>query len=100
EGMLKLLFNPEDGKLLGVHIIGEDATEIIHIGISTMYYGGTIDCFIQSVFNFPTLSEMYKYAAYDGLGRLARSGRTTQAGKFVERPMAPSSDGSGATPDE
>jgi NAD(P) transhydrogenase len=68
--MVKLLFAPADGKLLGVHIIGEDATELVQIGLTCMYFGGTIDCFIQSVFNYPTLSEAYKYAAYDGLGHL------------------------------
>lgn len=72
QGLFKLLFAPDTLKLLGVHIIGENATEIIHAGMLAMYYGGTIDCFIQCVFNYPTLSEGYKYAAYDGLGRLAR----------------------------
>ena len=56
-------------QLLGVHIIGEIATELVQVGLSCMYYHGTIDYFIQSVFNFPTLSEIFKYAAYDGLGR-------------------------------
>jgi NAD(P) transhydrogenase len=62
--------------LLGVHIIGEGATELIHIGEMVMTAGGSIDVFIDSVFNFPTLSELYKYAAYDGLGRLARRTQT------------------------
>jgi NAD(P) transhydrogenase len=70
EGLLKLIFDPEEGKLLGVHIIGENATELVQIGMMCMAFDGTIDCFIQSVFNFPSLSEAYKYAAYDGLGRL------------------------------
>src|SRR5262245_20250149 len=72
DGLLKLLFEVPSKKLLGVHIIGEGATELIHIGEMVMTAGGTIDVFIDSVFNFPTLSELYKYAAYDGLGRLAR----------------------------
>jgi NAD(P) transhydrogenase len=72
DGLLKLLFEVPSKKLLGVHIIGEGATELIHIGQMVMTAGGTIDVFIDSVFNFPTLSELYKYAAYDGLGRLAR----------------------------
>jgi NAD(P) transhydrogenase len=72
DGLLKLLFAVPSKKLLGVHIIGEGATELIHIGQMVMTAGGTIDTFIDSVFNFPTLSELYKYAAYDGLGRLAR----------------------------
>jgi len=76
EGLLKLVFDPHTQRLLGVHIIGEDATELVHIGISCMYYQGTIDSFIQSAFNYPTLSEAYKYAAYDGLGNLARHTRS------------------------
>jgi NAD(P) transhydrogenase len=72
DGLLKLLFEVPSKRLLGVHIIGEGATELIHIGEMVMMAGGSIDVFIDSVFNFPTLSELYKYAAYDGLGRLAR----------------------------
>jgi NAD(P) transhydrogenase len=71
-GLVKLLFSPEDQKLLGVHIIGERACELIHIGQACMYFDGTLDFFIQNVFNFPTLSDVYKYAAYDGLGNLQR----------------------------
>jgi NAD(P) transhydrogenase len=70
-GFLKLLFSP-DKKLLGVHAIGPSVTELIHIGQMALLQGATIDLFIDAVFNFPTLSEMYKYAAYDGLGALAR----------------------------
>jgi len=70
-GLLKLVFRPDNRQLLGVHIIGESATELIHLGMSALESGGTIDAFIDLVFNFPTLSEMYKYAAYDGLGNLA-----------------------------
>ncbi|MDB4967697.1 MAG: Soluble pyridine nucleotide transhydrogenase [Myxococcales bacterium] len=69
-GLTKLIFDAKDKKLLGVHIIGERATELIHIGAAVMHFGGRIDDFIEQVFNFPTLGEMYKYAAYDGLGRL------------------------------
>lgn len=57
-------------QLLGAHIIGESATELIHVGMSCLYYHGTIDYFIQSVFNFPTLAESFKYAAYDGFFKL------------------------------
>jgi NAD(P) transhydrogenase len=78
EGFVKLIFDPDDKKLLGVHIIGENATELVQIGMMCMIFDGTIDCFIQSVFNFPSLSEAYKYAAYDGLGRLQ------YAPRFVE----------------
>ena len=70
-GFLKLLFSKEDKKLLGVHIIGENASELVHTGMLTMYFDGTIDAFIQNVFNYPTLSDIYKYAAYDGLGNLS-----------------------------
>lgn len=70
-GMLKLIFARADRKLLGVSMIGENATELIHIGLMVLDKGLTIDEFIDQVFNYPTLSETYKYAAYDGLGNLA-----------------------------
>jgi NAD(P) transhydrogenase len=70
-GLLKIVFAPDDKKLLGVSIIGESATELIHIGMMVLDNGLTINEFIEQVFNYPTLSEMYKYAAYDGLGNLA-----------------------------
>jgi NAD(P) transhydrogenase len=70
-GMLKLVFARADKKLLGVSIIGESATELIHIGMMVLDNNQTIDEFIEQVFNYPTLSETYKYAAYEGLGNLA-----------------------------
>ena len=70
-GLLRLIFGRADKKLLGVSIIGESATELIHIGMTVLDRGLTIDEFIEQVFNYPTLSETYKYAAYDGLGNLA-----------------------------
>ena len=70
-GMLKLIFARGDKKLLGVSMIGESATELIHIGLTVLDKGLSIDEFIEQVFNYPTLSETYKYAAYDGLGNLA-----------------------------
>ncbi len=70
-GMLKLIFSRADKTLLGVSIIGESATELIHIGMMVLDRNATIDEFIEQVFNYPTLSETYKYAAYDGLGNLA-----------------------------
>ena len=70
-GMLKLIFARADKKLLGVSIIGESATELIHIGMTVLDHNLTIDEFIEQVFNYPTLSETYKYAAYEGLGNLA-----------------------------
>jgi NAD(P) transhydrogenase len=74
-GLVKLVFSPSDLKLLGVHIIGEMASELVHVGQGCLHFGGTLDYFIQSVFNYPTLGEAYKYAAYDGLGNLARPGQ-------------------------
>ena len=71
-GMIKLVFSPEDKKLLGAHIIGEQASELIHIAAHVMLADGAIDAFIQSVYNYPTLADLYKYAAYDGLGNLEK----------------------------
>jgi NAD(P) transhydrogenase len=72
DGILKLVFAAGDRRLLGAHIVGERATELIHVASTCLLLGGTIDVFIDAVYNYPTLSELYKYAAYDGLGRLAR----------------------------
>ncbi|MDR3724461.1 MAG: Si-specific NAD(P)(+) transhydrogenase [Terracidiphilus sp.] len=69
-GRLKLLFHRDTRKILGVHIIGEGATELVHIGQAAMVLGGTMDYFIDTVFNYPTLAECYKVAAFNGLGRL------------------------------
>jgi NAD(P) transhydrogenase len=69
-GMIKLVFRREDRRLLGVHIVGEEAAELVHIGQAVIHAGRTIDQFIDSTFNIPTRSEAYKYAAYDGLQRL------------------------------
>jgi len=71
-GMLKLIFSPADKKLLGVHHIGELSSELVHIGAHALFDGATIDEFIMSVYNYPTLSDTYKYAAYDGLGAWER----------------------------
>ena len=70
-GILKLIFTKSDRRLLGVQMIGQNATEVIHLGMMALEAGMSIDVFIEFVFNYPTLSEMYKYAAYDGLGNLA-----------------------------
>lgn len=66
-GMLKLIFSPEDKRLLGVHQMGEQASELVHIGAQVLAAGGTIDSFIEAVYNYPTLADIYKYAANDGL---------------------------------
>jgi len=71
-GRLKLIFHRDTRTVLGVHIIGEDAAELIHIGQAVMVLGATIDYFIDTVFNYPTLAECYKVAAFNGLGRLHR----------------------------
>ena len=69
-GMLKLLFDRHTRKLLGVHILGQRATEIVHIGQAVLAHGGTIEYFRDTVFNYPTLAEAYKVAALDGLNKL------------------------------
>src|SRR6202034_1435469 len=69
-GMLKVLFDRNTLKLLGVHVIGQRATEIIHIGQAVLYYGGKVDYFRDTVFTSPTLAEAYKVAALDGLNKL------------------------------
>ncbi len=71
-GMLKLLFHRQTYELLGVHIIGEGATELIHIGQAIMAHRDRIHYFIDTVFNYPTLAECYKVAALDGINRLPR----------------------------
>jgi NAD(P) transhydrogenase len=72
EGMTKLVVCAKTKKLLGVHVIGENATELVHIGQAVLHLEGSVDLFIDMVFNFPTLAETFKYAAYDCLGALAR----------------------------
>ena len=69
-GLLKLIFHSETRALLGVHIIGDGASELIHIGQAVLSFNGTIDYFIETVFNYPTLAECYKVAAFDGVNRL------------------------------
>jgi NAD(P) transhydrogenase len=71
-GRLKLIFHRETKLLLGVHIIGEGATELLHIGQAVMMLGGTIEYFVETVFNYPTLAECYKAAAFNGLNKLSK----------------------------
>lgn len=71
-GMLKLLVSPEDRSLLGVHVFGTGATELLHIGQAVMGCGGTIDYLVDAVFNYPTLAESYKVAALDAMNKLRR----------------------------
>jgi NAD(P) transhydrogenase len=76
KGLIKLVFERATLKLLGVHIVGENASELLHVGMIVMQFGGTINAFIDCVFNYPTIGEAYKYAAYDGLGSLALKPKT------------------------
>jgi NAD(P) transhydrogenase len=73
-GRLKLIFNRDTKELLGVHIIGEGASEILHIGQAVMTLNGTVEYFVNTVFNYPTLAECYKAAAFNGLNKLTRFG--------------------------
>jgi len=73
-GRLKLIFHRETKEILGVHIIGEGASEILHIGQAVLILKGTLDYFIETVFNYPTLAECYKTAAFNGLNKLAAFG--------------------------
>jgi NAD(P) transhydrogenase len=69
DGMLKLLFAHKDMELLGVHVIGEQATELVHVGLTAILAGKGADLFIETCYNYPTLTEMYKYATYDAMGK-------------------------------
>jgi NAD(P) transhydrogenase len=69
-GLVKLLVSPESRTILGVHVLGTNATEVVHIGQAVMVLGGTIDYLVSAVFNYPTLAEAYKVAALDATNRL------------------------------
>ena len=69
-GMMKMLFALKTRRLLGVHIVGEGATELIHIGQAVLNLGGTLDYFVENTFNYPTLAEAYKIAALDAWNRM------------------------------
>jgi NAD(P) transhydrogenase len=77
-GALKLLFCKQTHKLLGVHIIGEGATELIHIGQTVLHFGGGIEYLCDAVFNYPTLAECYKVAAFNAMNRLAGTAHSTE----------------------
>jgi NAD(P) transhydrogenase len=74
-GMLKLLVSPESGTLLGVHVFGTGATELVHIGQTVMGCGGTVDYLVDAVFNYPTLAESYKVAALDAMNKMRHIAR-------------------------
>jgi NAD(P) transhydrogenase len=70
-GLVKLLVSPGDRRLLGVHALGANATEVVHIGQAVMGLDGTVDFLVESVFNYPTLAEAYKVAALDAVNKLS-----------------------------
>src|SRR3984893_2712343 len=72
-GRLKLIFDPDSKELLGVHIVGEGASELLHIGQAVFALKGTVEYFVDTVFNYPTLAECYKAAAFNGLNKLVRA---------------------------
>ena len=72
DGFIKLLFHEDDMKLLGVHVIGESASELVHVGLTALLVGADANLFIQTCYNYPTLTEIYKYATYDAMGQRAR----------------------------
>jgi NAD(P) transhydrogenase len=78
-GMFKMLFHREDGRLLGCHCIGSGATELIHVGQAVLSLGGGLDYFLKTVFNYPTLAECYKVAAYNAANKLALVRDATRA---------------------
>jgi NAD(P) transhydrogenase len=88
DGFVKLIFRRDDQQLLGCSIIGESACELIHLAAAVITFGGTIDYFIQGVFNFPTLGDVYKYAAYDGLQRMAKRASRTEGLPTAGKPNA------------
>ena len=67
-----MLFSPDTKLLLGVHIIGEGASELLHIGQAVLALKGTVEYFVDTVFNYPTLAECYKAAAFNGLNKLSK----------------------------
>ena len=85
DGFVKIVFHREDQRVLGVTIVGETACELIHIGMTVIAFGGTLDYFIQAAFNYPSLADAYKYAAYDGLQRLQRRHARTPGLPSVSR---------------
>ena len=76
-GMLKLLVCPDTSDILGVHVFGTGATEIVHLGQAVISLGGTVDYLVDAVFNYPTLAEAYKVAALDATNKIAALQRLT-----------------------
>ncbi|HEY5639004.1 MAG TPA: FAD-dependent oxidoreductase, partial [Dehalococcoidia bacterium] len=92
-GFLKMLFHAETGRLVGIHAIGVNASELIHIGQAVMSFGGGLDYFIDTVFNYPTLAECYKAAALDAANHLRRSDQYASIDMFVPAPPVPGLEG-------
>lgn len=87
DGLLKILFNPADQRVLGIGIIGDGAAELIHVGLMAMTFDANLDCFLRGVYNHPSLAEVYRIAALDGVQRAARrmsrtAGLPSQTGEF------------------
>ena len=85
-GLLKIIFRTDTRELLGVHIIGEGASELVHIGQAVLSYGGKIDYFVNTVFNYPTLAECYKTAAFDGINRMGLPLEETEPAAYPVNP--------------
>jgi NAD(P) transhydrogenase len=87
-GFLKLLFHTETGRLLAIHAMGSQASELVHIGQAVMSFGGGLDYFVDTVFNYPTLAECYKTAALDAANALRRIGKYDSIEAFTPAPPA------------
>lgn len=96
-GFLKLLFHSATGRLLAIHAVGAQASEIIHIGQAVMSFGGGLDYFVDAVFNYPTLAECYKTAALDAANDLRRAGRYASIEAFAPAPSVLNLDDSSPT---
>jgi len=86
-GLLKLIFHLETHEILGVHVIGEGASDLVHIGQAVMALGGRLEYFLDSVFNYPTLGELYKIAAFDGVNRLEEQPAARESLEIKESPV-------------
>jgi NAD(P) transhydrogenase len=95
-GMLKLLVSTEDRTLLGVHVFGTNATDLVHIGQAIMGCGGTVDYLVDTVLNYPTLSEAYKVAALDATNKIRAVTMFTSGA--ADEPPIPDEPPSGAPP--
>lgn len=85
-GMLKILVHAESRELLGVHVFGTNATELVHIGQTVMGCGGTVDYLVNAVFNYPTLAESYKVAGLDAVNKMRAIAKVTQTGTYHPLP--------------